>query len=87
MPTGHFSDAFGVDLTATLLAAMRRKPAPEPTTPKYEYVALFPNEWVRDPESSYLRTAFHDVPQDDPSVVAAMRHDAMKRRAQAEGAG
>jgi hypothetical protein len=87
MPTGHFSDAFGVDLTVALLAAVRRQPAPKPTTPKHEYVALFPNEWVRDPESSYLRTAFHDVPEDDPSVVAAMRLDAMKRRAQAEGAG
>jgi predicted ATP-grasp superfamily ATP-dependent carboligase len=84
MPTGHFSDAFGVDLTAALLAAMRREPAPKSTFPRHEYVALFPNEWVRDPQSTYLQTAFHDVPRDDPAVEAAMMQDAMKWRAQAE---
>ncbi|MEZ5960047.1 MAG: ATP-grasp domain-containing protein [Hyphomonadaceae bacterium] len=83
MPTGHFSDEFGVDLTATLLAEMRRKPAPKATAPKHEYVALFPNEWLRDPQSTYLRSAYHDVPQDDPAVAAAMMQDARKWRAQA----
>lgn len=80
MPTGHFSEEFGVNLTAALLAAMRRKPAPKPTNAKHEYVALFPNEWVRDPESSYLQTAYYDVPHDDPAVAAAMMRDAKNWR-------
>jgi predicted ATP-grasp superfamily ATP-dependent carboligase len=32
-------------------------------------VALFPNEWARDPQSHYLHSAYHDVPWDDPSLL------------------
>jgi len=31
----------------------------------YEYIALFPNELKRDPNSEYLTKAYHDVPFDD----------------------
>ena len=32
-------------------------------------IALFPREWLRDPASPWLKTAFHDVPWDDPATV------------------
>lgn len=34
-----------------------------------ELIALFPQEWWRDPASPYLATAYHDVPWDDPAVL------------------
>lgn len=34
-------------------------------------VALFPREWLRDPESPHLRECFVDVPIDDPGLLAA----------------
>jgi biotin carboxylase len=72
MPTGHFSDCFGVDLTAAFLAGVSGEPAPAQSPPTHEFVALFPSEWMRDADSPYLRTAWHDVPWDDPAVLAAM---------------
>ena len=36
---------------------------------RYWY-ALFPQEWLRDPQSKYLTTnALHDVPWDDPQLL------------------
>lgn len=36
-----------------------------------ETVALFPNEWLRDPHSAYLTQGYHDVPWDDPRLLKA----------------
>jgi hypothetical protein len=33
-----------------------------------DLVAFYPQEWIRDPGSRYLRSAFHDIPRDDPGV-------------------
>jgi hypothetical protein len=35
-------------------------------------VALFPNEKKRDPQSPFLKEAFHDVPYDDPALMASL---------------
>lgn len=35
-------------------------------------VALFPQEWQRDPRSPLLSEAFHDVPWDDPELLRAL---------------
>jgi hypothetical protein len=35
-------------------------------------VALFPREWLRDPNSPYLSSGHHDVPWDDPAVLHAL---------------
>src|SRR3954471_13105830 len=34
-------------------------------------VVFFPGEWLRNPASTYLGTAHHDVPEDDPLVLRA----------------
>lgn len=78
MPTGHFAECFGVDLTAAFLAGIRGLPAPEPKPPRNDHAALFPSEWARDPSSPHLRTAFHDVPWDDPPVFAALIDKALE---------
>ncbi len=36
-----------------------------------ETIALFPNEWLRDPHSQYLTQGYHDVPWDDPRLLKA----------------
>ena len=36
-----------------------------------DLVALFPNEWLRDPSSAWLCKAHHDVPWDDPPLLRA----------------
>lgn len=35
-------------------------------------VALFPNEWARDPNSHYLTSAHHDVPLTEQRLIAAI---------------
>ncbi len=63
---------FGRDLCRALwcrlsgVAYERRVPADHPET-----VALFPNEWLRDPHSAYLTQGYHDVPWDDPTLLKA----------------
>lgn len=32
-------------------------------------IALFPQEWIRDPESPFLRAAYHDIPWEEPDLV------------------
>ena len=34
-------------------------------------VALFPQEWIRDPQSRYLKGSFHDIPLQAPELVRA----------------
>lgn len=69
VPTSHL--ALGDDLAFALLAAAKLPARPRaPATDKAE-IALFPREWLRDPASPWLKSAFHDVPWDDPAVVKA----------------
>lgn len=59
------------DLPAALLkAAGLPSHSRTPMTDKDE-IAIFPREWLRDPTSPWLKTAYHDVPWDDPEVVRA----------------
>jgi hypothetical protein len=34
-------------------------------------IALFPQEWQRDPASPFIAGAYHDVPWDAPALVRA----------------
>lgn len=80
VPKSHFSSCFGVDLVASMLALMRGEPTPPARPPTHEYVATFPNEWLRDPQSPYLHSAFHDVPWEDTLVLQALIQDTIARR-------
>ena len=72
----------GVDLSAALAAALegRHYSGRTDLPPGEEHlIAEFPQEWLRDPGSSYLREARTDVPWDDVEVLRAMlafRHTA-----------
>lgn len=68
-PTMHL--ALGHDLPAALMTAARLPARPRPPVTDKAEIALFPREWLRDPASDWLKTAWHDVPWDDPAVVKA----------------
>ncbi len=62
----------GRDLVAALVGALTGSPALDrPLVSTEETIALFPQEWTRDPASPHLESAYHDVPWDDPQVLSA----------------
>jgi hypothetical protein len=69
---GHLALGNGRDPVGSLVAALSGTPhrEAEPVTSN-DTIALFPQEWQRDPRSAFLRTAYHDVPWDQPSLVRA----------------
>ncbi len=58
----------GADLPAALMGTRARPPLRAAA----DVVALFPQEWRRDPASPWLRTAYLDAPWDDPAVLRAL---------------
>jgi hypothetical protein len=74
----------GHDLAAALAGCLSpsvRGARPLATT--NPVIALFPQEWRRDHSSDWLRTAYQDVPWDDPAVLRACTkpsHAAPRRR-------
>lgn len=67
---GHLSLGPGRDLPAALYAALSGKAAqPAPKLTEKDTIALFPQEWIRDSESMYLRSAYHDVPWNESELM------------------
>jgi len=72
-PISHLGERFGACLCRRLHAALTGAPIPtaEPEGLPVR-VALFPQEWVRAPDSPHLAAGvFHDVPWDEPDLVEA----------------
>lgn len=70
----HLGPLVGVELAGALLKALRDgRPEASCEVPTGERtVSFFPQEWARDPSSPSLRATFHDVPWDDPTLLAAI---------------
>jgi biotin carboxylase len=69
---GHLELGVGRDLPAALYAAASGEPIrTAPKVTENDTVALFPLEWIRDSASTYLETAYHDVPWDKPALIRA----------------
>jgi hypothetical protein len=70
--TSYLAFGPGRDLLSGLIEAAsgERCRARIPVTDNH-LVALFPQEWARDPSSPYLKAAFHDIPWDDPDLLRA----------------
>lgn len=75
--TCHLTLGPGKDLPAALWAIMagERVQEAKSITEKPE-IALFPQEWQRNPASRFLSTAYHDVPWDEPDLI----RECMERR-------
>jgi predicted ATP-grasp superfamily ATP-dependent carboligase len=69
---GHLTLGPGRDLVAALCAASTGRALQESATiTDKNTIALFPQEWVRNPQSPYLETAYHDIPWQEPALVRA----------------
>lgn len=60
----------GHDLAAALAGCIAPAPA-RPEVTKNTVIALFPQEWRRNPASPWLESAYLDAPWDDPAVLRA----------------
>jgi len=67
---GHLVLGAGRDIPAALFSAVSGQTlrVSTPVTEK-DTIALFPQEWLRDSASPYLRSAFHDVPWEEPELI------------------
>jgi len=77
---GHLNLGAGRDLAGALHAALTG--ATSQSAPKItgkDTVALFPQEWIRDPQSAFLQAAYHDVPWQEPALI---RHCVSNRERQ-----
>jgi hypothetical protein len=69
---GHLALGPGRDLSAALYAAISARPVrPTAAVTDNKTIALFPQEWIRDMQSPYLRSAYHDVPWECADLVRA----------------
>jgi ATP-grasp domain len=69
---GHLSLGPGRDLPAALYAAIRgKKIEASASITERDTIALFPQEWKRDPRSTYLSSGYHDVPWQEPLLLSS----------------
>jgi len=69
---GHLTLGAGRDLPAALYAAVSGQPIREaPKVTAKDTIALFPQEWLRNPASVFLHLGYHDVPWEEPDWIKA----------------
>jgi hypothetical protein len=69
---GHLTLGSGRDLPASLYAAVTGNAVHEsPKVTEKDTIALFPQEWLRNPASAFIRSGYHDVPWEEPELVRA----------------
>ena len=69
---GHLTLGPGRDIPAALYSAVSGQTAcPAMKVTNDDTIALFPQEWIRDPASTFLQSAYHDVPWDKPELIRA----------------
>jgi biotin carboxylase len=67
---GHLTLGLGRDLPAALSAALSGEAVQAaPKVTEKDTIALFPQEWIRNPESPFLQTGYHDVPWEEPDLI------------------
>ncbi len=72
----HLGKRIGVDLAQAMFSGLSNQIySPSDKLEKELTVALFPQEWIRDPQSPYLTSPMHDVPWDDPLLLKAYLED------------
>lgn len=69
---GHLRLGARRDLTAALHGAISGGAVRESTKiTDHDTIAFFPQEWLRNPESAFLRSGYHDVPWQEPELLRA----------------
>jgi hypothetical protein len=78
--SSHLNLGKNRDLVSGFVAAVSgQNPAEKESATAPSVIALFPNEWESNPESEFLRTAYHDVPWSEPELVRVL----MKKKSRA----
>jgi len=79
---GHLALGAGQDLPAAIYAALSGDcvRATSKVTEK-DTIALFPQEWMRDPASEFLQSGYHDVPWEEPALVSECIRKSRTQRA------
>jgi hypothetical protein len=68
----HLALGSGRDLPAALTAALLGSNLqPSPKVTENDTITLFPQEWMRDAESPFIQSGYHDVPWGEPELVRA----------------
>jgi hypothetical protein len=79
---GHLALGPGRDLPAALYAAISSHELHEaPKVTEKDTIALFPQEWIRDPASEFLQSSYHDVPWEEPALVSDCIRGSQTQRA------
>lgn len=79
---GHLTLGMGRDLPAALYAAVTDTPIqPARKLTDNDTIALFPQEWMRDPNSPFLQSAYHDVPSGEPELLRSCIRSGQKQNA------
>ena len=76
-PATHCGAKIGIDLCAALLAGLDGRSSHATTRADLDdgetgYNVHFPQEWLRDPHSEWLRKYPVDVPWDEPELFEAL---------------
>ena len=80
---GHLRLGPGRDLPAALSSALSGDPLrAAPKVTEKDTIALFPQEWLRDPASTFLTSAYHDVPWEEPELLRACVSQRWKKNLQ-----
>jgi glutathione synthase/RimK-type ligase-like ATP-grasp enzyme len=79
-PTAHLGRDVKTNLVGAAARQLLDRSAELSSNPDPPVVALFPQEWLRDPSNLYLQEAYHDVPWDDPPAFQAMVRWALRIR-------
>jgi hypothetical protein len=70
--TCHLRLGNGRDLVGALRSKISGEaPQSVPRATDNDVIALFPQEWQKTPDSEFIKSAFHDVPWEEPELVRA----------------
>jgi hypothetical protein len=70
-PVSHLPLVDGTHLPSALYRQITgRQPSSMVSPIPGDLIALFPTEWKRDKESPFLHEAYHDLPRDEPALLA-----------------
>lgn len=71
----------GRDLAEALVARLaNRRQRERPPRTDQEIVVFFPDTWMEDPASHFLRTGYHDVPWEQPELVRVLMQPERRER-------
>jgi hypothetical protein len=76
---GHLTLGPGHDIPAAITASVSGAAIQAASTvTQNDTIVLFPQEWIRNPASQYIRSGYHDVPWEEPEFV----RDCISKRSQ-----